>query len=115
MSCCGRTRISGAVVARRLANGASGLAKAALHLQTPPGSVVAGRALQCFGSSGQVPPCERLGVGLVCLECGCLAMAKIRVASQECPLGKWGAVLPGPAATVASGREPSAMVRPPNM
>lgn len=76
----------------RVARGANGLAKSVLRLEVPSRTDLAGRALLCFGIPGQVPPCERLGMGLVCMECGCLAMAKIRVASQECPLGKWGAV-----------------------
>jgi len=115
MGCCDRLRRGIASATNTIGRGAGGLAKAALDLEPPPRAVLAGRAFQCFGAPGQSAPCERLGAGLLCLECGCLAFAKIRVASQECPLGKWGAVPPVQAVAVARGQEFPAMVRPPEV
>lgn len=30
-----------------------------------------------------------------CRQCGCLINLKVIVANEECPVGKWGKVLPG--------------------
>lgn len=115
MGCCDHTRHAVASTGRTIASGMGGLTIAALHLETPSRAVLAGRALRCFGIPGQVPPCERLAMGMVCRECGCLAMAKIRVASQECPLGKWGAVPPERAVAGGLTRRHAVPVRPPDM
>jgi hypothetical protein len=90
MTCCNGLgqRVRGRVNVVR--GGVRGLVRAALGTEPPDSRVLAKRGSLCFGVSGQIGPCEKLGIGLVCKECGCLAMAKIRVASEACPLGKWG-------------------------
>lgn len=92
MPCCDGLRGRVAVAARTIGGGLRGLSSAALGSEPPGSATLAERALQCFGTLGRKAPCSRLGMGLVCRACGCLAMAKIRVASQACPLGRWGRV-----------------------
>jgi len=115
MGCCNGIHRKLGSAARAVGDGASGLARAALGIESPSRAAIAGRALQCFGAVGQSAPCERLGAGLLCMECGCLAIAKVRVASQECPLGKWGAVRPKSVSPGAFGQRPRATARPPDM
>jgi hypothetical protein len=115
MCCCDGLRRRMATAARTIGGGASGLTKAALDLEPTSRAVVAGRVRQCFGVPHEVAPCDRLGMGLVCRECGCLAMAKIRVASQSCPLGKWGFVATKRQMPRDEVWEPRATVRPPDV
>lgn len=91
MGCCDGVRAGAAKAASSLGYGVRGLSKAVTFSDRPPVEVIVERARACFGDPGRGPPCDRLGWGLVCRECGCLAAAKIRVGSEECPLGKWRA------------------------
>lgn len=81
-------------LAHTLRSGARGLSMAAMSLDRPNDQTIATRAQTCFGVSGTIAPCDRLGLGFMCRDCGCLVAAKIRVASEVCPLGKWPAVPP---------------------
>ena len=115
MPCCDGVGRRWQSAADRISGGIRGLTSAALGTEPPGTEVLAERSAQCFGVPGFSSACPALGMSALCRVCGCLAMAKIRVASQECPLGKWGAVLPRLGATVARGRGATATVRPPDM
>lgn len=104
MGCCEQKRERGPGAVKSLGEGVRGLIRAAARVEYPGDQVVASRARHCVGNGQGEVPCGSLGGGLVCLQCGCLAMAKIRVASEACPLGKWGAV---PAVRDRSGPSPS--------
>jgi len=67
----------------RIAHGASGLAKAALGIERADDATIAERYALCM-------TCDRNALG-VCTECGCLCAAKMRVAGEACPEGKWQA------------------------
>ncbi len=101
----------------RLAHGATGLAKAALGLDAASEHVRASREATCFGVSGQAPPCDRVRWGGICSACDCLIPAKIRVASESCPLGKWDRADGGrrdPATAIQGWTRPH-VVQPPSM
>jgi hypothetical protein len=65
----------------RLTHGASGLAKAALGIDRADDATIATRYALCMA-------CDRHAIGL-CTACGCLCAAKVRVAGEACPEGKW--------------------------
>ena len=115
MGCCDGLRRRVDAAARRIAGGVRGLSSAAILSERPGGDVFGERSRLCFGEPGRTAPCDRLGLGLVCRACGCLAMAKIRVASEACPLGKWGAVPPERAFSGAGPRGSRALMEPPQV
>jgi hypothetical protein len=67
-----------------MVRGAVGVAKAALGVQAAPVAEVQARWAFC-------QQCDQHDCGR-CLACGCFTGAKIRVAGESCPLGKWVAV-----------------------
>ena len=68
----------------RLIKGAVGVAKAALGVQADAVEVVQERWATCLA-------CEEHDCGR-CKVCGCFTGAKVRLASESCPQGKWTAV-----------------------
>jgi hypothetical protein len=80
---------------RSVAHGIAGLTKAALRLDRAPFEDIRSRAAICVGADGQKGACEMLQWGLICSKCNCLVTAKIRVASERCPLDKWTEVRVG--------------------
>lgn len=68
---------------QRMAHGATGLAKAAMGLDRADDATIATRYALCMA-------CDRHAIGL-CTACGCLCAAKVRVAGEACPEGKWSA------------------------
>lgn len=75
----------------KIVRGAVGLAKAALGVDAVPRETSTARREICLA-------CDRsrvvsVGVGKVrqCDECGCVIAAKVKIASERCPLGKWDA------------------------
>lgn len=115
MGCCDGLRRGVYQAAGTIGGGIRGLSRAAMLSELPSRDALADRTRQCFGGPGRSAPCERLGLGLVCRACGCLAMAKVRVASEECPLGKWGAAAPEHATKGVRNGTPRAPLRPPDM
>jgi hypothetical protein len=73
----------------KLRRGLVGLTTAAARLDPVPVDQLRRRHALCLGAGGR-PACERLVLGSVCSACHCLVAAKVRVASERCPLGKWG-------------------------
>jgi len=67
-----------------IVRGAVGVAKAALGVQVAPVNAVIDRWSIC--SSCDQHDCGR------CKACGCFTGAKVRVAGESCPQGKWTAV-----------------------
>jgi len=67
-----------------LVRGAVGVAKAALGVQAACDETVRSRWAACL-------ECDAHDCGR-CRECGCFTGAKIRVAGESCPRGKWAAV-----------------------
>ena len=65
----------------RVRNGSVGLAVAVTRGDPVPRPVRLARSESCesCGSRG----------GPLCRECGCVVSAKVRVASESCPLGRW--------------------------
>lgn len=62
--------------------GAVGLAKSELGIGAASEEEVSDRRSICIGCDKQV-----LGV---CSECGCYCAAKVKIAKERCPIGKWG-------------------------
>jgi hypothetical protein len=67
-----------------LVRGAVGVAKAALGVQAAPDETVRARWAECLA-------CDSHDAGR-CTACGCFTGAKVRVAGETCPRGKWQAV-----------------------
>lgn len=61
-----------------------GVYEAVTGKDRPPSDVMQFRLATCKS-------CEHR-VATNCSKCGCFVMLKIRVASEECPAGKWGKV-----------------------
>lgn len=78
-----------ATLGAKLARGVKGLAKAAAGVDRAPDDVIAQRQATCSA-------CEQGAGRALCGVCGCLLAAKLRVASESCPLDppKWGATPP---------------------
>ena len=117
MSCCSDRRRGLAGAWQTIARGSRGLSRAVTLQDLPEPAVLAERVRACFGEAGRTAACDRLAWGLTCRACGCLAIAKIRLASEQCPLGKWGPV----AAAASRGRStwrppsgPPTPLRPPD-
>lgn len=70
-------------IIQRVAHGAAGLAKAALGMERSDDATIAARYALCMA-------CDRHALG-VCTACGCFCAAKVRVAGEACPQGKWQA------------------------
>ena len=70
-------------VIKRIAHGAIGLTKATLGIERSDDATIAARYALCMA-------CDRHAIGL-CTACGCLCAAKVRVAGEACPEGKWSA------------------------
>ena len=70
----------------RITHGAIGLTKAALGRERADDATIATRYALCMA-------CDKHAIG-VCTACGCLCAAKVRVASEACPDGKWHATEP---------------------
>jgi len=68
----------------RLIKGAVGVAKAAFGLHAAPHEAVQLRWAACLA-------CDQHDAGR-CITCGCFTGAKVRVANESCPIGKWVAV-----------------------
>ncbi|MCC7205583.1 MAG: hypothetical protein IT441_10920 [Phycisphaeraceae bacterium] len=66
--------------------GLVGLAKSHLGIDRSPDDLIARRWQVC--SSNATGPHRCCDAGL-CTACGCHISAKIRIASEACPLGKW--------------------------
>jgi len=62
--------------------GAVGLAKSELGIGAASKKEIDDRRAICIGCDKQV-----LGV---CSECGCYCAAKVKIAKERCPIGKWG-------------------------
>tara|TARA_R110000824_G_scaffold89623_11_gene219592 strand:+ start:1504 stop:1965 length:462 start_codon:yes stop_codon:yes gene_type:complete len=62
--------------------GAVGLAKSELRIGAASEEEVSNRRAICIGCDKQI-----LGV---CSECGCYCAAKVKIAKERCPIGKWG-------------------------
>ncbi len=69
---------------KKIVEGVKGLAKAATGQEPVPPEVLTMRLATCEA-------CE-LRKGQICIPCGCYIPAKARLASSECPVGKWLAV-----------------------
>lgn len=96
--CCGST----------IVNGVIGMAKAVTGIELPEHAEHEKRREICAACPSNVPnplpvfaDVQRLRA---CKECDCIVGAKIRVASEACPLGKWPAV---PASNNSADKEPS--------
>lgn len=70
MGCCGK-----------MSKGARGIFTAVAGLDPVPSSVKIDRLETCR-------PCEHRSLAM-CTRCGCFIQAKIRVASESCPDGRW--------------------------
>lgn len=66
----------------KLMRGATGLTKAVLGLDKAPDEAIDLRWAVCNR-------CSEMGRLGFCKQCGCYLRAKVRVASEACPLGKW--------------------------
>ena len=80
-------------VIQTVAHGVAGLAKAALQIDRTPPSLMELRVRQCVGhpTGGEdaIEPCPAFKAGFFCEDCGCIVAAKLRVASETCPRGRW--------------------------
>ncbi len=69
-------------------HGATGLVRAAIASVTGVGGVTLAvlneRVRVCMA-------CEHYGAGWTCAECGCILNAKLKLADESCPIGKWQA------------------------
>lgn len=65
----------------KIVHGAAGLAKAAMGLERASEETIRTRSLICR-------TCEHYRHGF-CAKCGCMIAAKVRVASEACPLHRW--------------------------
>lgn len=79
----------------KVARGATGLFKAALHVDRPDDAVVAHRLATCAGCDEVkrvihgLPVGADVVVGDTCRACGCVIRAKALLLSETCPKGKW--------------------------
>jgi hypothetical protein len=76
MSCC-----------HKISNGFTGLAKAAIGNDRAPSDKVKSRRTICLKCPQAVVFSEVLPIR--CKSCGCILMAKTRIAGEKCPEGKW--------------------------
>lgn len=67
---------------KRIVHGVAGLAKAALGLDKASEETIGHRRAICHD-------CDQRTRWWVCKKCDCVLEAKMRVASEECPLRKW--------------------------
>lgn len=77
--------------AKQAVNGAIGVGKAFLGVDATEEDIVKARWTACSGNSaegGDVPKCDQNHYGQ-CKHCGCYIAAKIRIANEQCPIGKW--------------------------
>ena len=83
VDCCSET-------VQRIVHGAVGLAKVALRLDLAAPEVIRDRRDACRLCPHSTKR-ERNGITLVsrCLKCQCLIGPKSRLASEECPVGRW--------------------------
>lgn len=84
MTSSGEPEVSGTPSVGDMVRGAVGVAKAALGVQAA--SEADTRARWAFCQQCDQHDCGR------CNACGCFTGAKVRVAGESCPLGKWAAV-----------------------
>ena len=115
MGCCDGVRRGVHRAAGTMGNGIRGLSRAAMRADLPAWDTLAERSRECFGERGRSAPCAMLGLGLFCRACGCLAMAKVRVASEACPLGKWREAFPERSLAEGPYGGSRATVRPPDV
>lgn len=85
MGCCGDN-------IRRLAHGATGLAKSLAGVDLARPATIEARRMLCRACP-HAKPCKRNPQRkCTCELCGCLLTHKTRLASEACPVGKWAAV-----------------------
>jgi len=72
--------------ARRIAHGAAGLAKAAAGLGKADGNVMMRRWAMCDSCRHAE---KFAGIVQTCGICHCMLRAKIRLADESCPIGRW--------------------------
>jgi hypothetical protein len=77
----GGCKSCGAKGLKRLILGGAKLLKAELGIDAADKDVIESRKQTCLG-------CDRYNFG-VCEECGCFCAAKVKLASEKCPIGKW--------------------------
>jgi hypothetical protein len=77
-------------------HGATGIAKAIVGADRADADTIKARAEACRccpnharGSKFADQPCKDVAWNSVCTGCSCLLVAKIRLASETCPAGKW--------------------------
>ena len=88
---------------KKIVDGVTGLAKAALGVGAAAPEVAKFRRDVCRGcehATRNADPRFAVNGGLTtlsqCRECSCLIGAKTKLAGEACPLNKWGAVPPPP-------------------
>ncbi len=70
----------------KAAHGAAGLVRAAVAVTTGIGGV----PLEVLNDRVRAcKSCEHYGVGWTCAKCGCVLAAKLKLAAEACPIGKW--------------------------
>lgn len=84
MSCC---------AGEKIANGAVGLAKAALRIDPSPVDVYKSRLKICWHCPAAKPMISA-GVVIIgkkdrCGKCDCIIKAKAAIRGESCPIGKW--------------------------
>ena len=72
--------------ARRMVRGTVGLAKAAIGVDRADGITMIKRWAVCESCTSAV---KTAGVVQTCALCHCMLHAKIRIAHERCPAGKW--------------------------
>jgi hypothetical protein len=72
--------------------GVVGLAKATLHIDRTPEMAIKHRLRICWECDRSEPCLGIVGKKCQCAACGCIIRAKVVVASEACPIGRWGAV-----------------------
>ena len=95
-----RERVEWSDAAKRISHGIWGFIKSSFQIDRPVNEVMTAR-LEVCGKCEQNAPCNKLLPGKRCCgklldvlkanspTCGCIIANKVKIASEECPLGKW--------------------------
>ena len=80
--------------AGRITSGITGLIKTTLHIDRAAEEVITARTSICNTCEKNTPClktrcCGRLGDVLDPTTCGCILSEKVKLATEQCPLGKW--------------------------
>lgn len=75
---------------KAISHGALGIAKAIMGVDPAPKEEVARRRAICRGCEFVIPCKFQPGKVCQCGKCSCILPAKTLVASEQCPIGKWG-------------------------